>query len=365
MFEGLYDEEDEAADFGDWPTDFEDAARAPPPPAPPRTAPLCGLMNQGNTCYMNSLLQVLYLTPEFRRAVYALTPQELGLPTPECPKPTVRPRQILIALQQLFATMQSEDVATTETTELTNAFGWGGSSAVYQQHDLQELKDLLMDALQHELAGTTAAHVLAGLFHGTYANTIVVDQCEALPKGLTRRLADESFADVHLAMAGSAFGGGGGLPPGVDDSLEAALERKVTFELLDGANQYDCAEAGGKVDAQKGVVFAKLPPVLSFTLLRFEMNWALDPPGRSKARAAAAATLPLPALLSDLISVLPANHSVAWGGSLDAATPRAFDPSSARASAGHVARGLSAGSGYGTVPTPSAGAEADRGWRRG
>lgn len=30
-----------------------------------------GLSNQGATCYMNSLLQTLFMTPEFRKALYS------------------------------------------------------------------------------------------------------------------------------------------------------------------------------------------------------------------------------------------------------------------------------------------------------
>ena len=29
-----------------------------------------GLVNQAMTCYLNSLLQTLYMTPEFRNAIY-------------------------------------------------------------------------------------------------------------------------------------------------------------------------------------------------------------------------------------------------------------------------------------------------------
>lgn len=31
-----------------------------------------GLVNQAMTCYLNSLLQTLYMTPEFRKALYRL-----------------------------------------------------------------------------------------------------------------------------------------------------------------------------------------------------------------------------------------------------------------------------------------------------
>jgi hypothetical protein len=38
-----------------------------------------GLENQGATCYLNSLIQVMYMTPELREGLYRVDPMELGL----------------------------------------------------------------------------------------------------------------------------------------------------------------------------------------------------------------------------------------------------------------------------------------------
>ena len=50
-----------------------------PPPKRDFTT-FCGLKNQGATCYLNSLLQSMYMIPEFRNAI-------LGLPL--CVNPNV------------------------------------------------------------------------------------------------------------------------------------------------------------------------------------------------------------------------------------------------------------------------------------
>lgn len=36
------------------------------PPQARSSTNLCGLINQGGTCYLNSLIQTLFFTPEFR-----------------------------------------------------------------------------------------------------------------------------------------------------------------------------------------------------------------------------------------------------------------------------------------------------------
>ena len=57
-----------------------------------------GLSNQGATCYLNSLLQSLYMTPEFRAGLYEWTYDEAK----DGPKEDCIPYQ----LQSLFGRMQ-------------------------------------------------------------------------------------------------------------------------------------------------------------------------------------------------------------------------------------------------------------------
>jgi len=153
------------------------AAPLPSPPAPPALpaadrlavrggvaarpadSGLCGLINQGNTCYMNSLIQTLHHTPEFRHGIYGLSPDELGLPTAGQPTPSIEQRRILVALQDLFSRLQVDDIDAADTTRLTSAFGWDGGGQVNQQEDLQELKVILMDSLALELGGTSAKYL--------------------------------------------------------------------------------------------------------------------------------------------------------------------------------------------------------------
>ncbi len=70
-------------------------------PASPRKQGYAGLYNQGNTCYLNSLIQGLYATPEVRTSLYSLSAKDLVVETneaePEAPvvtessAPTVHP----------------------------------------------------------------------------------------------------------------------------------------------------------------------------------------------------------------------------------------------------------------------------------
>ena len=103
-------------------------------PAPHQPSCFVGLGNQGATCYLNSLLQAFYLTPEFRAGLYALPSHE------------VASRKVLESLQRLFARLQLVDAHWLSTGRLTEAFNWGAEEATVQ-HDVQELTRILLDGI--------------------------------------------------------------------------------------------------------------------------------------------------------------------------------------------------------------------------
>ena len=75
-----------------------------------------GLSNQGATCYMNSLLQSLYMTPEFRKKTYSWQYDEK--------KHGDKSDCIPFQLQLLFASLQTgNDITTPDTKGLTKSFG--------------------------------------------------------------------------------------------------------------------------------------------------------------------------------------------------------------------------------------------------
>ena len=219
-------------------------------PDPPQYA---GLYNQGATCYMNSLLQALFLTPELRYALYnwQYTP-ERDPPREEC---------IPYQLQRLFCQMQLMESAAAATDSLTKSFGWAAGDQ-FQQQDAEELLTKLTDALETCFKGTRGDGVIKALYTGVTKDYVQCRHCQH------ESGTEAVFQTVMLPIR--PFGA-----PAIT-SVEEGLANYFKPEDLTGENQYACEPCGTKRDADKGIRLDKVPYVLTISLKRFEYDWEQD-----------------------------------------------------------------------------------------
>ncbi|XP_054946574.1 ubiquitin carboxyl-terminal hydrolase 40 isoform X2 [Physeter macrocephalus] len=201
------------------------------PPAPREFTNLSGIRNQGGTCYLNSLLQTLHFTPEFREALFSLGPEELGS-LEDKDKPDAKVRIIPLQLQRLFAQLLLLDQEAASTADLTDSFGWTSDEEM-RQHDVQELNRILFSALETSLVGTSGHDLINRLYHGTIVNQIVCKECKNVSE------KQEDFLDLTVAVRNVS---------GLEDAL---WNMYVEEEVFDYDNLYHCGTCDRLVKAAK------------------------------------------------------------------------------------------------------------------
>lgn len=212
------------------------------------SAAYLGLRNQGNTCYMNSLLQTLHHLPEFRQAIYSIPTQLDNTSAVEL---------VPLELQRVFYELQyAEATGASEvgTELLTRSFGWGRREVMVQQ-DVQEFARMLCDALQSSMHALAVPDGIASLFEG---RTSSLTRCTRVKFESEK---EERFYDLQVQVQGCS-------------SLHAALRAFVREERLQGDNKYNTRNPDlGRQDARRAVRFKHLPPVLQMHLKRFEYDY--------------------------------------------------------------------------------------------
>ncbi|XP_050535048.1 ubiquitin carboxyl-terminal hydrolase 47-like [Daktulosphaira vitifoliae] len=220
---------------------------------PPKTeaknvSPVCrGIKNQGATCYLNSFIQVMFHTPEFRNELLELTfPNDSG---------DDNWFNVAYQLQRLFVELLGPDTSAVKTNGLTKSLDWTQEDTDIQQ-DVQEFGRYFLGILDEKLQLSSSANMISHLFSGIQVEYLTCTMCNISKEQYS------TFFDISLPIRS------------IDgktsyDSLEYAIEQYLRPEILD---EHFCDICGKKSKFLKGQQFKELPYILCFHLGRINYN---------------------------------------------------------------------------------------------
>jgi len=221
-----------------------------------------GLRNLGNTCYVNSFLQIWFHNSKFRQAMYDWEPGE----DPEeqdnesiLDAELYEPRSKVASLQALFAMMQFTKRKFVDPADFICKLGLNPSV----QQDAQEFSKLFVSLLEDSLAHqkqVTVRTMIQKQFRGEYAYVTTCQSC------LKESVRPSHFYELDLALAGNK-------------TIADCLADFLKVERMTGDEKYFCENCVSKQDATRCCKLTDLPPVLNLQLNRFQFDMQL---GRKK-----------------------------------------------------------------------------------
>ena len=200
-----------------------------------------GLINQGCTCYVNSVFQQLFMVEDFRNFII------------EAP---AEPSSIMLQCRRLLRGLRDSGKPSLPTRNFSNVFtNFDGSTLnPLEQMDADEFFNNLMDKMESSLKKNGQEGIIRRTFGGKIIQEVVGCDCKH------RSSRETEFLTLSLDVKGRT-------------SIKQSLEKFVEGELLDGENLYSCDNCNKKVKAFKRESFKHLPNKILITLKRFEFNY--------------------------------------------------------------------------------------------
>ncbi|XP_044269964.1 ubiquitin carboxyl-terminal hydrolase 35 [Tribolium madens] len=214
-----------------------------------------GLNNLGNTCYMNSVLQALFMTKPFRNEILLYNKDMTSL---------------LSKLQTLFALLQHSKRSSISPHDISNLARPPGFLPGHQ-HDSSEFLGYLLDVLHEQektaVCGNSAkadhvppsySTIVQSAFGG---RTVSVSRCGECD---TKSERVDNFWELQLSFPNTTE----------NQSVQTLLNYYLQPEKLSGDNQYHCEVCDCLTDGERVTCIEEAPPRLILTLKHFRYDQA-------------------------------------------------------------------------------------------
>ncbi|CAF1502659.1 unnamed protein product, partial [Didymodactylos carnosus] len=213
-----------------------------------RTHDKVGLVNIGNTCYLNAIVQALYACTEFRNNLLSIQPSANN--------------ELLKSLQNLFGFLALSHRPIYHPEKF-----WLQAKPVYfernHQQDCQEFLRHLLDSLHEEAKKQTNELVKRHLM-GTMVHVCKCSNCSQVTQ------SRDPFYEVSIGL-----NDGTNSVADTDQGnfeLQSLIDHMFDWEQLVGDDQYACETCGQKQDATRRMFITSYPNYLVLLLKRFIRN---------------------------------------------------------------------------------------------
>ena len=202
-----------------------------------------GLKNMSSTCYMNSILQQIFMIPMLRETL-------LSIQNPD-------KKNVLFQLQLLFSALKVYESQYYDPT----SFVLANKLNFYEQMDADEYFGMLIDKIENDI------------------KSIFVDEKENKYKELFRvffgiKALDElKFVDCGHKRYNEFFYNNIQLEVKGFNNLNNSLKNYFKTEIMDGENKINCEGCNMKRTCHKRQIFKSLPNILVVNLKRFEFDY--------------------------------------------------------------------------------------------